>query len=470
MYCSQCGAKLPDTAQFCSQCGEPVVAPAADDAVEKEAATPVTEVVGGDSSREAVSEIDDDSVASPLADKNLDSNKPVSEDYSDGERQSFTQRMIAFRRTTLKAVPTFVLAIFAFLAAAGTAYAAFKVVTEVVIPAIEQVINNESVEGDATQAAANAPNKPEDDAAANSIVRVCELLTGDGEKTARRLDRLGFEPGAIEEGPFGMAIPVPIFGSANGSRSVAEGAMRWASSDYDSIGYAALNESGLLDRSLESLSGEPGRVYFGSNWTSSSGEEAMACNSENITLDGAFDSVALIDLPIVELDEESLVVFKNLVGIAGDIYTYRSEDERGGSEAASCAAQTVGGVDYLVYFYQGTIPYEGGRTFSNLYAIPLAEGVNLVVKCGLYSEEEYLAASRELQLSMVAQSIVQERLTGNGGQRVNLRTGEIEEWWWDDTTESTGFWLSLEEYNEKTGSSMESWLDAKAYSIQDLLG
>lgn len=30
MYCSKCGAKLPDTAQFCSQCGAPTALHAAD--------------------------------------------------------------------------------------------------------------------------------------------------------------------------------------------------------------------------------------------------------------------------------------------------------------------------------------------------------------------------------------------------------------------------------------------------------
>lgn len=55
---------------------------------------------------------------------------------------SFKDRIIEFRRTTLKAIPTFVLAIIALLVATGTAYAAYRVVKDVIMPSIERVADS----------------------------------------------------------------------------------------------------------------------------------------------------------------------------------------------------------------------------------------------------------------------------------------------------------------------------------------
>lgn len=96
MFCNSCGAKLPDEARFCSKCGA-LVAQGMDPAKQ------------GDSTPRA---------AEPI-------------------RTGLRARLIEFRSAGLRAVPTFVLAIIAFLAAAGVAYALFRVAVDVVIPAIE---------------------------------------------------------------------------------------------------------------------------------------------------------------------------------------------------------------------------------------------------------------------------------------------------------------------------------------------
>ena len=102
MYCRQCGSELPNDAHFCGACGMPV-----------------------------------NSSGTPEAESTQQETRESGTVFR--EEHSLASRLIEFRRTALKAVPTFVLAIVAFLAAAGTAYAAYKVVTEVVIPAIEKV-------------------------------------------------------------------------------------------------------------------------------------------------------------------------------------------------------------------------------------------------------------------------------------------------------------------------------------------
>lgn len=123
MYCMRCGAELSDAAKFCTKCGAKV-AVVADD------------IQGG---------------ARP-------------------PRRSLKDSLIEFRRTTLKAVPTFVLAIFAVLVAAGAACAAFKLVTEVVVPAIERVVGEDQKapaatdETDADDAASSGIGKENDEA------------------------------------------------------------------------------------------------------------------------------------------------------------------------------------------------------------------------------------------------------------------------------------------------------------------
>lgn len=69
------------------------------------------------------------------------------------EKRSLAVALIEFRRTTLRAVPTFVLAILAVIAAAGTAYAAYRVAVDVVMPMIEQVEpeNDEAAAADDTK-------------------------------------------------------------------------------------------------------------------------------------------------------------------------------------------------------------------------------------------------------------------------------------------------------------------------------
>lgn len=138
MYCRECGNKLPDGARFCSSCGTPVFADGTHGAFESKegpaahSVEPDVSVVGKNGpeiAHEKQEAADESSVA-----------RDVSGSFA---HQSFTGRLIEFRRTTLKAVPTFVLAVMAFLAAAGTAYAAYRVVKDVIIPAIEQVQGQE---------------------------------------------------------------------------------------------------------------------------------------------------------------------------------------------------------------------------------------------------------------------------------------------------------------------------------------
>lgn len=102
MFCPQCGSKLAEGARFCPQCGARV---------------------GAD------------------ADEQLAENTPaehVEPDEGPAARGSLASRLIEFRRTTLRAVPTFVIGLVAALLFAGTAYALYRVATDIIIPMVQE--------------------------------------------------------------------------------------------------------------------------------------------------------------------------------------------------------------------------------------------------------------------------------------------------------------------------------------------
>lgn len=438
MYCSQCGAKLPDTAQFCSQCGEPVVAPAADDAVEKEAATPVTEVVGGDSSREAVSEIDDDSVASPLADKNLDSNKPVSEDYSDGERQSFTQRMIAFRRTTLKAVPTFVLAIFAFLAAAGTAYAAFKVVTKVVIPAIEQMADEFQGESSQEEGVSSASEKNEGMVRESKIKKMSgkpESAIQFGEMLAMTPSEL---PGYLESQGLSNPQNEPEGPGAEYEKTVWD--WQWESVAHDLID-ARLIWDGRMDipYGLQFAVDTVGLNMPGLGQSFLSADDMKGGKKAN--------SIRTMSIPLIWMDGDDADRFAELCGL-GKVFAHCGLTEKGGSgglamsymsEESSSDQWFVGffaieGSDYVWVLNQHEY---SGQLYSSFECMSIEAAEKGVDGAGIYTVEEWQKANYDQKAMIVAQTFAEDSITSvisSGapqneaieGTRLNVRTGEME--------------------------------------------
>lgn len=133
MYCRECGNKLPDGARFCGACGTPAAAGQTGDGCEGK------EVVDDQLCDSGIAAAGESGLV-PEREKaqSADAASAARGVLAPTARQSFAGRLIEFRRTTLKAVPTFILAIVAFLAAVGTAYAAYRVVRDVVIPAIEQ--------------------------------------------------------------------------------------------------------------------------------------------------------------------------------------------------------------------------------------------------------------------------------------------------------------------------------------------
>lgn len=130
MYCTKCGAKLPRDARFCMNCGKPVavVAPA------KAAASTAS------SGKAAAPAAVPAKTAEPTGASSSSQNNPSSE-----QSETLRGAVNATKHRSRRRVPMVVLVALAMALAAGTAYAAYRVYTDVWLPA-QQNQNEQTVE------------------------------------------------------------------------------------------------------------------------------------------------------------------------------------------------------------------------------------------------------------------------------------------------------------------------------------
>ena len=130
MYCTKCGAKLPHDARFCMNCGKPVAAIAS----EKAAASTA-------SSEKAVAPaVVPAKVAEPKGASSSSQNNPSPE-----QSETLRGAVNATKHRSRRRVPMVVLVALAMALVAGTAYAAYRVYTDVWLPA-QQTQNERTVE------------------------------------------------------------------------------------------------------------------------------------------------------------------------------------------------------------------------------------------------------------------------------------------------------------------------------------
>lgn len=130
MYCTKCGAKLPRDARFCMNCGKPVaaIAPA------KAAASTAS------SGKAAAPAAVPAKAAEPTGASSSSQNNPSSE-----QSETLRGAVNATKHRSRRRVPMVVLVALAMALAAGTAYAAYRVYTDVWLPA-QQAQNEQTVE------------------------------------------------------------------------------------------------------------------------------------------------------------------------------------------------------------------------------------------------------------------------------------------------------------------------------------
>ena len=130
MYCTKCGAKLPRDARFCMNCGKPVAAIAP----EKAAASTAS------SGKAAAPAAVPAKAAEPTGASLSSQNNPSSE-----QSETLRGAVNATKHRSRRRVPMVVLVALAMALAAGTAYAAYRVYTDVWLPA-QQAQNEQTVE------------------------------------------------------------------------------------------------------------------------------------------------------------------------------------------------------------------------------------------------------------------------------------------------------------------------------------
>lgn len=130
MYCTKCGAKLPRDARFCMNCGKPVAAIAS----EKAAASTAS------SGKAAAPAAVPAKAAEPTGASSSSQNNPSSE-----QSETLRGAVNATKHRSRRRVPMVVLVALAMALAAGTAYAAYRVYTDVWLPA-QQNQNEQTVE------------------------------------------------------------------------------------------------------------------------------------------------------------------------------------------------------------------------------------------------------------------------------------------------------------------------------------
>ena len=130
MYCTKCGAKLPRDARFCMNCGKPVAAIAS----EKAAAS--TASLG----KAVAPAVVPAKVAEPKGASSSSQNNPSPE-----QSETLRGAVNATKHRSRRRVPMVVLVALAMALAAGTAYAAYRVYTDVWLPA-QQNENEQIVE------------------------------------------------------------------------------------------------------------------------------------------------------------------------------------------------------------------------------------------------------------------------------------------------------------------------------------
>lgn len=427
MYCSSCGSKMPDGARFCVKCGAPA---------------------GGGAGP---------APANPAG---------VAPEPA---RAGLRSRLVEFRRTTLRAVPTFVLAIVAFLAAAGVAYAFFRVAVDVVVPAAETVIENVSGSPSGQSGRGKADNsenggnnggenpKTEEGVSQakgepDSFVQLGELLSMKPGDIAGYLSEQGMVAKTLAPGeiPMSSVTDAPLYGPSAQNQGPAnvygQGLTTWRL-DWNR---EALEKAGIPADVLSDDAGSADSVgaYAGVELVMGTGmsgdlyhaySEDASYATENSLANGTRPTqVTLSGLRLTWLDEQGAFAVAKALGFDSVLGTYRCVSAASKSDPNSLAAY----LDDAWTVYSGAVETEGTTSYWAVFQHGQSEGLpTTTVMCvsgddarrmvveeqELYTADEWSGTSNAQRCEMLGQALIQgAREPGDGPiQGMSLRTGEV---------------------------------------------
>ena len=460
MYCTSCGSKLSKGTRFCINCG--AKAPAVDDELAEPYADSLNLTIDENDAK------DGDGPADAELLESVGFSQAV--EPEDMTKKSIADRLIEFRRGTLKAVPTFVLAVVAILAAAGTAYAAYRIVKDVVIPAIQSVQMADEADEVIYDTKADDEESADRDIDAG-LLDISKLMSGNSADTLKRLQDLGLTYAADDT----------LSPEERKDYATEDSPVIWSIPSEGFHGFDALIDAGLYQEPVDLLRKPRVKVYsteevadflYGEPYGTWG---TAGCSVADLREGTEISAVEFYNLPTASMDSDGLDKFAQLIGMDGaDAYYSSMKEELGDSYQVITGELSVSGKSYLAIFYQwrsAEIPdteYNSVGNAGNLIITNASTGEDLVGLSELYTAEEYQAAEADVRMEMIAQAMAQRLSEGQNGLRVNFRTGEIQDIFWDGNP-GTPDWISLEQSEQEHGYAPNvDYLDPSEYVITDL--
>lgn len=526
MFCTSCGAELPEGARFCSKCGAKVTPPVragadggTEDGAEREALSdagrnpdidaPIPADVAGSaaSSRPDIADdgegpaVDDGTVPGKSSDEEAeagvepvgpidetpDAAKPFAKKAAaTRKRRGFAATMIQFRRTTLRAVPTFVLAIIAFLAAAATAYALFRVATDIIIPAIEQAQQVEEkgeaneAEGSGESGAEASDNEAKEDAEKkeevsftadskpDNFMQIGKLISMDPKEIPGYLESQGLQMEEIGDLTSAYAKSLPA--------APDNGGVHWKASRDVLRQIVPEDLQGGGSGNNVVIGADEFDIAMGSNLPLSPfnySEEEQYSTIELLNSGEKPIDLGITNLPLKLLDKDEIDSFASAAGFDGPVAVYTvTTSSTGGDGVPTTYRYAVGffkssGTEMAWLLEQSQA--EGSDDVESTFSCHSVAHMKSFVKSDmLYTDSEYDSATELQRAYMIAQSVAEESsgATNQDGSRINLRTKEPQAAEYEN---STNIWMTMDDYYQSTGDTGVSVPQADQFTADSYL-
>lgn len=393
MYCRKCGAEISDDSKFCTKCGTKVITIEAAKSTESNKAPNAADDVKAAGTTTAIETAETTDAATPAA------AQPRS-------AAGLTQAVASTKSRSRRRVPLIVLVALGIALAAGTAYAAYYVYTEVIAPMAQTEQPDASVEEDQPEASEEEAI-PEAAPSAGNIFQVANLIAM-GQSDANAYAE---ESGCVAEtlGP-------------NDTASTLSYIQRY-SLDGQGAEYLSETSAPSCITGLYSLDLSEGQIFNMHN---------LYYADEEYTPSGSMDSALVtFNLAGTPTDDEltELLEYCNLDDPAAQYsytdtpYTINGYTSRSMGNTECYAGWTsINGQQMLWYLFIWASSDSEARAY--LGCCPMELALELVEENNLFTKEQWDAASDDEKADMLVKSMTQEAFSGQNSFCRNVLTGQ----------------------------------------------
>lgn len=427
MYCTQCGSEIKDAAKFCTACGAPV-----DGAIS----------VDGDGTEATKAA---EWVAETTAETTAGSGSPSfaaepAEPAADSQPVTFKAVMDTAKQKSKRRIPLVVLLALALALTSGVAYAAYRVYTDVIVPAMQAQQEQQGQGADAPaqgEPAAEEPVTAEVTGNPQSIFQVAEILAMDPAQMSDYFESQGFARTDTDDDAAGLY-----------SYPGADPYTAWLTDPGDFAPFAADAYAAYFDKNYfetnEAASTSATRSYGPALVVGDAAVDVWHCSTEyadasSLQAGKVPQSVMLVNLPVADLGEDDVAAFCEAcnLGMPAAHFSYAMDEDVASANTVYVGyAEADDGQRYVWYLSLREYTSDDSSNTSTAYHTATLGCVRYEVACDLlvdgstsiklYTADEWAAADADVQALMIAQSLVQDKSMGNGSMRTNVVTGEKE--------------------------------------------